>query len=112
MFRPILLPLGYAALTLLSVVQPLPAQEQPRPRPETVTERVPMHGRVEIFSMRRGRLGVVGSPASVETDSIGALIQSVTPNGPADKAGIRSGDIIVRINGRALAEGDPRLGQG
>jgi S1-C subfamily serine protease len=112
MFRPILLPLGLAPLILLPVVLPLTAQEQPRPQPETVTERIPMHGRVQIFSMRRGRLGVVVGPYSPETDSIGALIQSVTPNGPADKAGIRSGDIIVRINGRALAAADPRMGQG
>lgn len=109
---PNLFALGYAALVLLPMVQPLPAQEQPRPRPENPPERIPMSGRVEVFSVRRGRFGVVTDPYSPKTDSIGALIQSVTPNGPADRAGIRSGDIILRVNGRALAEGDPRLGQG
>lgn len=113
MFRTALLALGSAPAILLSILAPtLPAQEQPRPRPEGVGERMPMSGRVEMYSMRRGRLGVVVSPSDPETDSIGALIRSVTPSGPADKAGIRSGDIIVRVNGRTLAEPDPRLGQG
>lgn len=111
MIRPTFGSLVVAPCLLLQLVSSLAAQEQPRPR-EAVPERQPMSGRIEIFSMRRGRLGLSVSPASAKTDSIGALIQSVTPNGPADKAGIRSGDIIVRINGRALAQGDPRLGQG
>ncbi len=111
MIPPVLRSLGYASL-LLPALRPLPAQEPPRPRHEIVTERIPMTGRIELFAMRRGRLGVVVRTSSDQTDSIGALIQSVTPNGPADKAGIRSGDIIVRINGRLLAGGDPRLVQG
>ena len=32
-------------------------------------------------------------------DLAGALVQDVTPGGPADKAGIKSGDVIRKING-------------
>ncbi|MDA8441248.1 MAG: trypsin-like peptidase domain-containing protein [Peptococcaceae bacterium] len=33
----------------------------------------------------------------------GALVQDVSPNGPADKAGVQSGDIITAVNGKAVA---------
>jgi putative serine protease PepD len=32
----------------------------------------------------------------------GALVQDVTPNGPADDAGVRKGDVIVGVGGRAV----------
>lgn len=101
-----------AGLVFLSLAGPLAAQEQPRPLPDFPPERGQVYGRVDVLTLRRGRIGVVVNLGSPATDTIGALIQSVTPGGPADKAGIRSGDIIVRLNGRALAERDPRLGQG
>ena len=43
-----------------------------------------------------------------ETDKYGAYISAVTPGSPADKAGILSGDIIVRIAGKSLIEKDPK----
>jgi len=58
--------------------------------------------RVQILATRRARLGVSVNMRARETDSIGALIQGVTPNGPAARAGIRSGDIITRFNGTPL----------
>ena len=33
----------------------------------------------------------------------GALISEVSPNGPADKAGIKHGDVIVEVNGKKVA---------
>ena len=36
----------------------------------------------------------------------GALVTDVVDDSPADKAGIRRGDIIVEIDGRPLKEGD------
>ncbi len=36
----------------------------------------------------------------------GVLVQLVQPGGPADKAGIKPGDIITTIDGRAIKDGD------
>jgi S1-C subfamily serine protease len=52
----------------------------------------------------RGRIGVViRTDASPETDKLGAKIEGVTPGGPAEKAGLKVGDIITKFNGTALA---------
>lgn len=62
------------------------------------------------FTMRtlpltsRPSLGLVVDMRAGATDSIGARIESVTPGGPADRAGIRSGDVITRFGGRSLLE--------
>jgi S1-C subfamily serine protease len=59
--------------------------------------------RVQDVLLRRARLGVtVELVPSAETDTIGARISAVTPGGPAARAGIRSGDIITRLNGQRL----------
>lgn len=52
---------------------------------------------------RRERLGVlVDLTADPARDSIGARVAGVTPGGPADRAGVRTGDLIVRLNGTRL----------
>lgn len=53
----------------------------------------------------RGFIGVTVDPRPRDTDRYGAYIMAVTPNYPADKAGVRAGDIIVRIDGQELARG-------
>jgi serine protease Do len=57
----------------------------------------------------RGRIGVQIAPVTKEVaESIGlgtargALVQSVEKDGPAEKAGIEAGDIIVRVDGKAV----------
>ena len=57
----------------------------------------------------RGRIGVavqeVTAPlaASFGLDKPrGALVSAVEPKGPADKAGIKSGDVILSVNGQAV----------
>jgi S1-C subfamily serine protease len=39
----------------------------------------------------------------VARDSIGARVAGVTPGGPADRAGVQTGDLITRLNGTRLA---------
>src|SRR5512143_1011751 len=52
----------------------------------------------------RARIGVlVNRQANAESDKYGAKIDGVTPEGPADKAGLKAGDIITKFNGTSLA---------
>jgi len=53
----------------------------------------------------RPRMGVIleSSTGRSGTDSIGAVLQAVTPGGPAEEAGLKAGDIIVSANGTTLA---------
>ena len=51
----------------------------------------------------RPRIGVmVDTDAGAANDKLGATIKSVTPDGPAAKAGLQAGDIITQFNGTAL----------
>ena len=54
--------------------------------------------------LRQPRMGIMVDTRSRDTDKWGAYVTSVTPGGPADKAGILSGDIIMRIAGKSLTE--------
>src|SRR6059058_4759323 len=70
------------------------------------TPRPPREPRVQAFMWgdHRGRIGVVvRTDVSPETDKTGAKIEGVTPGGPADKAGLKVGDIITKFNGTSLA---------
>ena len=69
-----------------------------------VREQLVKSGRVQ-----RGRIGVGIQPVSAAlADSFGldrprgALVGSVEPEGPADKAGLKSGDIILSVDGRQV----------
>jgi S1-C subfamily serine protease len=60
----------------------------------------------------RGFLGVIArpiDPALKDTLNLptgrGALVQSVTPGGPGDKAGIRAGDITAQLDGEPIQLG-------
>lgn len=63
----------------------------------------------EMFPGRRAILGInIGARGEVKVD--GVYITGVTPGGPADVAGIRSGDVIIALDGKKLltgADGNP-----
>ena len=45
-------------------------------------------------------------PCSACTAYSGVTIANVTPNGPAQKAGLQTGDTIVSVNGKSITTGD------
>ena len=80
---------------------------------QRVAEQLRTNGRVI-----RGRIGVTIAPVTKEVaESIGlgkpagALVNAVEKDGPADKAGIEAGDIIVKVDGKSVEkQGDlPRM---
>jgi serine protease Do len=71
-----------------------------------------------VGRVSRGRIGVVIQEVSKDLadsfglgEAAGALVASVDKNGPADRAGIQTGDIITRFDGKAVqSSGDlPRI---
>jgi serine protease Do len=81
----------------------------------------PMNGLRDLLpQLRNGKVvrGVIGVEVSrdhltTETakafglpSTNGALINKVNPNGPADKAGIQPGDVVVDFNGKAIKDSD------
>jgi PDZ domain-containing protein len=54
---------------------------------------------------RRARLGLKVNLRARSTDSVGAYVDAVTPNGPAAKAGLQSGDIITKVDGKSVLAG-------
>ena len=72
----------------------------------TVMNALIKDGRVE-----RGRLGVTVQPitsdlaASLQLETVaGALINDVQQGGPADRAGLQRGDVIVAVNGARITD--------
>ncbi len=54
-------------------------------------------------TIKRAYLGLESSPASPSSPS-GAAVQNAIPDGPADQAGVKSGDVIVRVDGVQVRE--------
>jgi serine protease Do len=52
------------------------------------------------------RQGLSGAVNRVYGFKNGVLVQQIQPNGPADKAGLKPGDIITSIDGRNIKDGD------
>jgi serine protease Do len=55
------------------------------------------------ISFREGLSGAVGRVYGFKN---GVLVQTVTPGGPSDKAGIKPRDIIISIDGRPVKDGN------
>jgi len=94
-------------------------QESPRTRTRTRPRVRVESGPFGAFSFNdnRGRIGVVvDTRADAAADKVGARIDGITPGGPAEKAGLKAGDVITRFNGTALggagAEDDEDSGPG
>lgn len=90
--------LGALAVLILPWYATGEAQERDRTREER--EQTP---RARLFSMQedldeRAFLGV-GTSSGGERDTLGLLITSITPGGPAEKAGLEEGNRIAAING-------------
>jgi serine protease Do len=70
-----------------------------------VIDELRARGRIE-----RGFIGTVVQPLTpdiafglgLKTDQTGALVAQVAPNGPAAKAGVREGDVIVAVDDKAI----------
>ena len=80
---------------------------EPAPARSRVYTNAPM---LQMFE-NRAYLGVVVSTAkNPATDSVGAVLDNVTLGGPADKAGLKTGDIITTFNGERMAGRYPAAG--
>jgi len=80
---------------------------------KTVITQLAEHGTVE-----RGWLGVSIQPMTRElakafkrSDASGALVSAVIEGSPAEKAGVKAGDVIVELDGKKVAKSEdlPRL---
>lgn len=76
-------------------------------RDEERATRITISGGDFSFFSNRARLGVSITSSSDAPDYGGALVSDVTPDGPAERAGIRDGDVITAINGHSLVEALP-----
>lgn len=66
----------------------------------------------------RGSIGIRWSKNGSQTDTLqafgldhGVLVEAVSPSGPAGKAGIKTDDIIVAMNGHPVKNGDQLVNQ-
>jgi predicted metalloprotease with PDZ domain len=90
-----------AACILLPAAVTAQETTRPRPRVRARVDRAPFTG--FAFGDSRGRIGVlVDTKPDAAGDKLGARIEAVTPGGPAEKAGLKVGDVITRFNGTAL----------
>jgi hypothetical protein len=91
------------SVLVVTIANGMAAQQPSRIREGTATI-TPSPGSEQVFyfASRRAQIGLTVNIFPQETDSVGALVDAVTPSGPAFKAGIRTGDIVTAFNGRSL----------
>jgi serine protease Do len=74
---------------------------------QAVADQLIRAGRVErgYVGLRLQEITPAIAQAVGRPDGKGALVASVEPGGPAERAGIRSGDVITRFNGQPVESG-------
>ena len=73
-----------------------------------------MKSLIETGTVTRGFLGVGSEPLTPDvaeqvhlpSDAKGVIITEVTVDGPAEKAGVKRGDVILRVNGKEIQSRD------
>lgn len=87
---------------------------------------LPINTAAEVYNaiiksghMTRGSIGISFTPSDTDTARAllksfgvneGVFVQTVAPGGPAEKAGIKEGDIITAINGKPVRDGNQLVG--
>jgi Do/DeqQ family serine protease len=68
---------------------------------------------IDTGEVRRGLLGVTIQPVTADIarslgleNARGALVNTVTPGSPAERAGVQRGDVITSVNGEAIRDGN------
>lgn len=83
----------------LAIAVPLAAQSPPRGAEPVRGTSWTVRG---MPSIQRAVVGIMVNTAMPSNDETGYPITLVTPGGPADRAGLRSGDYVTRVNGQPL----------
>ncbi|MBI5116774.1 trypsin-like peptidase domain-containing protein [Candidatus Poribacteria bacterium] len=79
-------------------------------RVKKILAEVKQHGKVRDVWLGFAVVTVDEETAgALKLPSGGAVVQSVELNSPADKAGLKAGDVVARVNGRVIKDGDDAL---
>lgn len=97
--------LGAAAIAALALLPAAAAAQEAAPRPAPRVFRILSGG-----DANRTVIGVATRSTGAR-DTLGLLIDAITPHGPADKAGLQEGDRIASVNGVNLKLAPADAGQ-
>ena len=96
---------GMAPLKVGVAQEPSTMPAPPPPEPFEIRVDRGLERMMQFVMNRRARLGLKVNLRARESDTVGAYVDAVTPNGPAAKAGIQSGDIITKLGGKSVLAG-------